>query len=327
MINEAGDTVTAPRGASDAFLTPYHVERSKIFVNHRLRLSEHLDADRIARAIELTRFPVPEDDDHADTHTEAGLLRAADLIGQLADPHYPRKLNALFHEFVETGVAERLDFKSPADLAERYPRFFWSVVEPYIRPALQHLQRTVEGKQWIAQLYAHVFVEEHVRARAGPQRGVGEPVPDHAKVPLTPIAGAAAPSPDDARVARLARPAVIDAPATGRQVESQCHESEQTSRRSPRTAGLPQRRRRRQQRPARTQAGAAVDRTRAPSCPAPALLQQAGGEPAERARRLPHARCQGRGALRRQGQVAAQAGPGLCQARRAQRPPAAHGER
>jgi hypothetical protein len=200
VINEAGDTVSVPRGASDAFLTPYHVERSKIFVKHRLSLSEYLDANRIARAIELTRFPVPEGDDHADTHTEAGLLRAADLIGQLADPHYPRKLNALFHEFVETGVAERLDFKSPADLAERYPRFFWSVVEPYIRPALAHLQRTVEGKQWIAQLYAHVFVEEHVRARAGPQRGVrdGPHTSDHGKVPLTPVAGAA-PKPHDAR--------------------------------------------------------------------------------------------------------------------------------
>jgi hypothetical protein len=199
VINEAGDTVTGPRGASDAFLTPYHVERSKIFVKHRLSLSEYLDADRIARAIELTRFPVPDDEDHADTHTEAGLVRAADLIGQLADPHYPRKLNALFHEFVETGVAERLDFKSPADLAERYPRFFWSVVEPYIRPALQHLGRTVDGKQWIANLYSHVFVEEHVRSRPGPQRGVAPPADagEHGKVPLTSIPSRAIQTPAD----------------------------------------------------------------------------------------------------------------------------------
>jgi hypothetical protein len=197
VINDQGDTITAPRGASDAFLTPYHVERSKIFVNHRCLMSDHLDTERIARAIELTRFPVPEDDDHADTQSEAGLLRAADLIGQLADPHYPRKLNALFHEFVETGVAERLDFKSPADLAERYPRFFWSVVEPYIRPALQHLQRTVEGTQWIAYLYAHVFAEEHVRARPGPQRGVAEGgyAANH-EPPLTSIAGAGRDSAD-----------------------------------------------------------------------------------------------------------------------------------
>ncbi len=196
VINDSGDTVTPPRGASDAFLTPHHVERSKIFVKHRCALSDHLDADRIARAIELTRFPYPEDDDHAETDTEAGLLRAADLIGQLADPFYPRKLNALFHEFVETGVAEKLDFKSPEDLAERYPRFFWGMVEPYIRPALQHLGRTVEGKQWVANLYAHVFVEEHVRSRPGPQRGAASPSRStHGKVPLTSIAGSATQEP------------------------------------------------------------------------------------------------------------------------------------
>jgi hypothetical protein len=171
VTNEQGDMVRAPRGASDAFLTPHHIERAKIFVRHRCAVIESLDAERICRAIELTRFPVPEDNDHAETDTEAGLLRAADLIGQLADPFYPRKLNALFHEFVETGVAERLGCQTPADLAERYPRFFWHAVEPYIGDALEHLQRTVEGKQWIANLYSHVFVEEHRRERPGPQRG------------------------------------------------------------------------------------------------------------------------------------------------------------
>lgn len=171
VTNEQGDMVRAPRGASDAFLTPHHIERAKIFVRHRCAVIESLDAERISRAIELTRFPVPEDNDHAETDTEAGLLRAADLIGQLADPFYPRKLNALFHEFVETGVAERLGYRTPADLAEHYPRFFWRAVEPYIGDALEHLQRTVEGKQWIANLYSHVFVEEHLRDRPGPQRG------------------------------------------------------------------------------------------------------------------------------------------------------------
>lgn len=173
VINEQGGTVRPPRGASDAFLTPHHVERAKIFVRHRFCTIPNLDPERIARAIELTRFPVPEDSNHEDAESEAGLLRAADLIGQLGDPYYPRKLNALFHEFVETGTAEQLGFSSPADIAERYPRFFWSKVEPCIGPALGHLERTVDGKQWIANLYAHVFVEEHVRARPGPQRTSG----------------------------------------------------------------------------------------------------------------------------------------------------------
>jgi hypothetical protein len=179
VVDERGTTVRAPRGASDAFLTPYHIERGKIFIRHRCRSIENLDAERLARAIELTRFPVPENGDHDETETEAGLVRAADLIGQLGDPYYPRKLKALFHEFAETGAADRLGFESPADIAERYPRFFWSKIEPFIGPALGHLERTVEGKQWIANLYANVFVEEHVRARPGPQRAApaNEPAP------------------------------------------------------------------------------------------------------------------------------------------------------
>src|SRR6516165_1465824 len=99
VIDAAGNTVTPPRGASDAFLTPYHVERGKIMVRERFASVPFIDEERIAAAIELTRFPVPDDEDHAATDTEAGLVRAGDLIGQLGDPLYPRKLNALYHEF------------------------------------------------------------------------------------------------------------------------------------------------------------------------------------------------------------------------------------
>jgi hypothetical protein len=76
----------------------------------------------------------------------------------------------LLAEFQETGIAERLGYASPADLAEQYPSFFWSKVEPYLGPALEHLGRTAEGRQWTAHLYAHVFVEEHKRRRPGPAR-------------------------------------------------------------------------------------------------------------------------------------------------------------
>jgi hypothetical protein len=170
VVDAAGNTVTAPRGASDAFLAPWHAERGKIFVRHRCAQIAALDAERIARAIELTRFPVPQDGDHAETDTEPGLVRAADLIGQLGDPLHPRKINALYYELAETGVARQLGYESPADVAERYPRFFWNAVEPYLGSALDHLERTLEGKQWIAHLYAHVFVEEHLRHRPGPER-------------------------------------------------------------------------------------------------------------------------------------------------------------
>jgi hypothetical protein len=168
IIDDSGATVSLPRGASDAALAPYHVDRSKIIVRARFTSVPVVDAERIARAIELTRFPVPDDGDHDETDTEPGLVRAADLIGQLADPLYLRRLNALYHEFAENGMAARCGYANPADMVDRYPAFFWKTVEPYIGPALRYLELTIEGKQWIANLYSHVFTIEHERRRLGP---------------------------------------------------------------------------------------------------------------------------------------------------------------
>jgi hypothetical protein len=172
VVDLDGTRLALPRGASDAWLTPYHVDRSKLFVRERAGVIGGIDPERVARAIELTRFPVPADEDHAETGTEAGLVRAADLIGQLADPGYLRKLTALFHEFVETGTAARLGYGSAADLVEGYPRFFWERIEPYIGDALRYLALTPGGRQWTANLYAHVFAVEHLRWRMGPQSAV-----------------------------------------------------------------------------------------------------------------------------------------------------------
>ena len=91
-----------PVGSSDAALAPYHVDRSKLFVVERLDAVDEVDAGRIARAIEYTRFPYADTPkgDIDDLNEEEGLLlRAADLIGQLGDPNYMRKSNRLFHEF------------------------------------------------------------------------------------------------------------------------------------------------------------------------------------------------------------------------------------
>jgi hypothetical protein len=168
VASAQGDMIELPRGASDAALAPYHVDRSKIFVRERFGATPLIDPERLACNIELTRFPVPDDDDHAATDTEAAFVRAADLIGQLGDPLYPRKLNALFHEFHEIGVNRALGYATPADVADHYPRFFWSKVEPFLGEAVDALNMTAEGRLWLANLYAHVFVIEHGRRTMGP---------------------------------------------------------------------------------------------------------------------------------------------------------------
>lgn len=47
---------------------------------------------------------------------------------------------------------------------------FWDVVEPFIAEAVEYLQLTQEGKQWIAILHSHVFSMEHNQYAFGPLR-------------------------------------------------------------------------------------------------------------------------------------------------------------
>jgi len=149
-------TVSLPRGASDAGLTRYHVDRGKLFVRQRFGGHSIINVDIIGQNIELTRFPVPKDDDHKDITGYPGLLRAADLMGQMSDPRYQIKIPALFAEFKETGEADHLGYKTPQDLRDGYPSFFWKLVLPYVKPAIKHLQVTQLGKQYMNNLLAGV---------------------------------------------------------------------------------------------------------------------------------------------------------------------------
>src|SRR5262249_834017 len=163
VCNEQGDLIEVPEGATDASMTPYHVSRSQGFVRDRFGRPSPAQFDTlvIERNIEHTRFPVPEDETHAATGDFPGLVRAADLVGQLADVNYLRKIPALFAEFNEIGANRVLGYRSPADLRAKYPEFFWTKVSPYIVDALRYLSVTQEGKLWISNLYSHVFAQEH----------------------------------------------------------------------------------------------------------------------------------------------------------------------
>jgi hypothetical protein len=156
-----GTMAKLPPGASDASLTPYHVDRGKLFISERFGGHKLIDAEVIKANIELTRFPVPKDEDHQDTAHYPGLVRAADLIGQLSDPRYLKKVGALYYEFEETGVNKGLGYRHPGDLRQNYAKFFWNVVYFYIKDALYYLELTQQGKQIIANLYSNVFVIEH----------------------------------------------------------------------------------------------------------------------------------------------------------------------
>jgi len=169
----SGRKVKLPIGSSDAALAPYHVDRSKLFVIERLDAVDEVDAGRIARAIEYTRFPyldTPKRDTDDLNEEEGLLLRAADLIGQLGDPNYMRKSNALFHEFEETGLNKTLGYATPADIVYKFPQFYWTNVAPQIQLAIRYLNVTSSGRQWIANLHSNVFRAEREVNLSGPQR-------------------------------------------------------------------------------------------------------------------------------------------------------------
>jgi len=98
------------------------------------------------------------------------LVRAADLIGQMGDPLYTRKANALFFEFEEIGMNRQLGYSSPADIVDQYPRFFWDHVSDHLDEGVGFLNLTDSGRQWIANLHHHILCAEHKHRLMGPQR-------------------------------------------------------------------------------------------------------------------------------------------------------------
>lgn len=168
VADENGRRVTPPPGATDAFMMPYHVARGRLFVTERFAGDPVIDGVAVASYIEMTRFPVPDEPFYQQIDTVGALVRAADLIGQMADPGYPMKQARLFAEFQETGEASRLGYHNPAELRADFPTFFYGQVYPYLPPALDYLGRTTEGGQWIANLVCHL----HNARQDGPL-GVG----------------------------------------------------------------------------------------------------------------------------------------------------------
>ena len=167
LVDATGNKVTLSRGSSDAGLMQYHVDRSKLYVMKRVEGHPLLNRQRIADAIEGTRFPPRDGQEFGE---EASIVRAADFIGQLGDPNYIRKANALYHEFEEVGMNRQLGYDSPADIVHRYPQFYFNCVAPHIQTEIRYLNMTSSGRQWIASLYGNVFSAEREIALSGPQQ-------------------------------------------------------------------------------------------------------------------------------------------------------------
>jgi len=154
-----GEFIELTADSTDAALSPYHVDRSLMFVRERFsaEFDRHgvLKAELIQGFIEKTRFPF-QPTNYRNEDFLAELVRAADLIGQLGDPNRLQKCLSLFKEFEETGLNARLGYRRPEDLRRSNTSFYYSVAAPHIQRALGSLKLTAEGRQWLCNLQENV---------------------------------------------------------------------------------------------------------------------------------------------------------------------------
>jgi hypothetical protein len=157
-------------GSSDAVLMPVHVNRGKRYIEETYVASDFADIGLINACVERTRFPVPNDSWYAGTADLPGLVRAADLIGQLSDPRYLSKLAAIFYEFEEIGFNAQVGYQRPGDLLTGYPAFFDNSVAPYIQDAADYLRHSEDGRDILEHLYSNLATARN--ASAAPLRNV-----------------------------------------------------------------------------------------------------------------------------------------------------------
>lgn len=174
VADASGNRVNPPPGATDAYLMPYHVTRGRMFVMERFAGDPVIDGSMVGSYIEMTRFPVPDESFYQQVDSVGALVRAADLIGQMADPNYPMKQARLFAELKETGEAGRLGYHNSSELRAHFPTFFYTQVYPYLPVALDYLARTQEGEQWINNLVSHLH---SARSNSAPGAGSDTALP------------------------------------------------------------------------------------------------------------------------------------------------------
>ena len=146
-------------GATDGSLWPHFTDRTKIFLREYYANHPILDPEILAAQVEYSRFPPPRTND--ETETYPGLLRAAQVIGAIADPDFSLKMMRLWLELKECNLQETLGFNSPSELRDKYPQFFWNMLHPMIPEGMELLTYTGSGRLWLANMHAHVLLEEH----------------------------------------------------------------------------------------------------------------------------------------------------------------------
>ncbi|ESA34252.1 metal-dependent phosphohydrolase [Leptolyngbya sp. Heron Island J] len=154
------DFIVLTFGETDAALGPYHVDRSKLFVQEQFQHAALIDSTTVQRIIDRTRFPASADYVIADIRGLADLGRSADLIGQFSDRNYLQKLPALFYEFEQSGANANFGYRHIKDVRLGLTGFYWNCVHGYVEDAIAYLKHTSAGQQIIMELNANLSADK-----------------------------------------------------------------------------------------------------------------------------------------------------------------------
>jgi len=104
VVDRSGKQVTLARGASDACLTAYHVDRSKIVCLSGSEILRFIDAERVAEAIEFYSLSMRARPEPLEGRLGAQIGAGRGSHRATRRPDVSRKANALYFEFEEVGM-------------------------------------------------------------------------------------------------------------------------------------------------------------------------------------------------------------------------------
>ena len=159
VIDDKGTTIDWPRGATNGRLWTYFTDRSKVFVRKYFADHPVLDVEVMTSQIEYSRYPPSREHDEISSYP--GLLRAAHIIGAVADPDFMLKLKPILLEVNESGMAEQLGYGTVEEFKVGYPDLFWNQLHQLIVEGIRLLKFTGTGRIWLANMHAHLLTEEH----------------------------------------------------------------------------------------------------------------------------------------------------------------------
>ena len=118
-----------------------------------------IDWQTLSDNIEYSRYPALTDR-NLETTNYPGLLRAAHLIGAVADPDFVLKTKPLMLELEESGMASMLGFEDVDAFRRGFRDLFWKTIYPLAAGGMKLLNLTGEGRELVTHLHAHLLVEQ-----------------------------------------------------------------------------------------------------------------------------------------------------------------------